>query len=286
MAPDNEIGATPVLSVITPVYNGEKFIAGCIECVSVQNCAEVEHIIVDGVSTDRTVQILRESARTYPNLRWISEPDRGQSEALNKGISMARAEYIGILNADDFYEAGALRRVVEIIKNLPGPRFIVGACNILTTGDKLDFVNRPSVLRFENLMMLDDEMWPFPVNPSAYFYPKAVHDVVGLYNVEEHYVMDLEFIFAVVQAIDPLYIDTVLGNMRRIDGTKTFNSIRDGSVRHKQRRIRAAAWRRASLNIKIRVALVWMPWRLYSTLRSLARVTLPGSALRWLRSRA
>jgi len=285
MDPRKEMEATLVLSVVTPVYNGEKFISGCIECVAAQNCAGVEHIIVDGGSTDETVHILRESARTYPHLRWISEPDRGQSDALNKGISMAVSAYIGILNADDFYEPGALTRVVEIIKKLPGPRFIVGACKILTTGDKLDSVNRPRVLRFENLMMFDDKLWPFPVNPSAYFYPKAVHHIVGPYNLQEHYTMDLEFILAVVQAIEPLYVDAVLGNMRRIEGTKTFNSIRDGSARLMQRRIRAAAWNRASLKIKIRVAFVWMPWRLYSALRNLARVTLSGSARRWLRSR-
>ena len=135
-------------------------------------------------------------------------------------------------------------------------------------------------------MMLDDELWPFPVNPSAYFYPKAVHDIVGLYNLEEHYAMDLEFILAVVQAIEPLYVDAVLGNMRRVEGTKTFNSIRDGSAQHMQRRIRAAAWHRASPKNKMRVAFVWIPWGVYSALRSLARVALPGSARQWLRSRA
>jgi hypothetical protein len=189
------------------------------------------------------------------------------------------------LNADDFYEPGALRRVLEMIESLPGPRFIVGACNVLTTGDKLSFVNRPRILRFEHLMV-DDERWPFPVNPAAYFYPKAVHELVGPYSLEEHQVMDLEFVLAVVQAIEPLYVDVVLGNMRRIEGTKTFNSIRDGSLGPMQRRIRAAAWKRAPLKIKMRVAFMWMPWRLYCALRSLARFTLPGSARQWLRSRA
>src|SRR6516164_880741 len=109
---------TPTLSIITPVYNGEKFISECIECVAAQNCAEVEHIIVDGGSNDRTVDILRDKAGVMRHLRWISEPDQGQSDALNKGISMAKAEYIGILNADDFYEPGALPYVAEIIKNV------------------------------------------------------------------------------------------------------------------------------------------------------------------------
>ena len=157
----------------------------------------------------------------HPHLRWISEPDRGQSDALNKGIGLARAEYIGILNADDFYEPGALSLVAAIIKNLSEPRLIVGACNVLTTEDRLVEVNRPSVLKFENFM-IDPVKWPIPYNPSAYFYPKGVHGVVGPYNIEEHLGMDFEFILGAVQAVKPLYIDTVLGNFRLIPGTKTF----------------------------------------------------------------
>ncbi len=138
-----DMATTPTLSIITPVYNGEQFIAGCIQSVTAQNCAGVEHVIVDGGSTDRTVEILAEKARTHPHIRWISERDHGQSDALNKGIRMARAEYIGILNVDDFYEPGAFSRVIGIIKRLSEPRFIVGACNVLTTSDRLLYVNRP-----------------------------------------------------------------------------------------------------------------------------------------------
>ena len=217
--------ARPSLSIITPVYNGETFILACVECVVAQNCAGIEHIVVDGGSTDRTVEILSEKAKAHPHLRWISEPDRGQSDAMNKGIAMARAEYIGILNVDDFYEPGALSRIVQIIKNLSEPRFIVGVCNMLTSGDKLLSVNRPSVLKFENIVV-DDEKWPFPYNPAAYFYPKAVHDIVGPYILEDF--QDFAFILAAVQAIEPLYIDVVLGNYRHIPGTKTFNSLKDG----------------------------------------------------------
>jgi glycosyltransferase involved in cell wall biosynthesis len=268
MNPSDEMEARPILSIITPVYNGEKFISGCIESVAAQNCDGVEHIIVDGGSSDRTVQIIREKARAHPHVRWISAPDRGQSDALNKGIDMARGDYIGILNADDFYESGALCHVAAIIQNLSGPRFIVGACNVLTTGDKFAEVNRPTVLEFEKLMM-NDERWPHPYNPAAYFYPKAVHDVVGPYNIEEHLAMDLEFILAVIQAIKPLYIDAVLGNFRQIPGTKTFNSLSDGSARAKKRNIRIAAWKRAPLKIKIRVAFLFILHKLKVAARNL-----------------
>jgi glycosyltransferase involved in cell wall biosynthesis len=249
--------AIPILSIITPVYNGEKFISGCIESVAAQKLAGVEHIIVDGRSSDRTMDIVRDKARVYPHLRWVSEPDRGQSDALNKGIDMARAEYIGILNADDFYESGALRCVASIVKNLSGQRLIVGACNILTIGDQIQYVNRPNVLKFENLM-IDPWKWPFPYNPSAYFYPKAVHDVIGRYNIEEHFGMDFEFILAAVRAIEPLYVDAVLGNFRLIPGTKTFKNTVDGSIRLLWRKIRIAAWRRAPLQTKMRIACLYV----------------------------
>lgn len=255
---------TPILSIITPVYNGEKFISSCIDCVVAQNCTGVEHIVVEDGSTDRTVEILREKAKIHPHLRWVSEPHRGQSDAMNKGISLARAEYIGFLNVDDFYEPGALCRVSEIISNLAGPRFVVGACNILTIDDKVLWVNRPKILKFENYMV-DDERWEFPFNPSAYFYPKSLHNIIGPYNAEEHFAMDFEFILGAVQAIEPLYIDTVLGNFRRIPGTKTHSTIVAGSSWAIRRKIRARAWKRAPLKIKIRIASLWIynrPYRL------------------------
>lgn len=254
----DKMEAIPILAIITPVYNGEKFISGCIESVVAQTLSGIEHIIVDGGSSDRTVDILRDKARLHPHLRWISEPDRGQSDAVNKGIDMARAEYIGILNADDFYEPGALRCVAAIMKNLSRPRLIVGACNMLTIGDQIQYVNRPSVLKFENLM-IDPWEWPFPYNPSAYFYPKAVHDVVGPYNIEEHFGMDFEFILAAVRAIEPLYLDAVLGNFRLLPGTKTFekNAI-DGSMRLLLRKIRIRAWRRAPFQTKMRIVFLYV----------------------------
>jgi glycosyltransferase involved in cell wall biosynthesis len=265
--------ATPTFSIITPVFNGESFIAGCIESVVTQNCVGVEHIVVDGGSTDRTVEILREKARAHSHLRWISEPDRGQSDALNKGIAMARADYIGILNADDYYEPEALRRVATIIKDLPSPRFITGDCNVLTASDKLFHINRPKVPKFENIMV-DDQLWPWPYNPAAYFYPKAIHNIVGPYNVEEHQGMDFEFILAAVQVIEPLYIDVVLGNWRHLPGTKTFNSITDGSIWALKQKIRRAAWRRAPFKTKLRTILLWVrhrPYRLKLAYRDFCR---------------
>ncbi|MBN3951472.1 MAG: glycosyltransferase [Nostoc sp. NMS7] len=79
-----------MISVITPVYNGDKFIESCLQNVINQNFAEVEHIIVDGGSTDKRIDIIKDYANQHPHIHWISEKDQGQSDAMNKGISMAQ----------------------------------------------------------------------------------------------------------------------------------------------------------------------------------------------------
>ena len=208
-----------MISIVTPVFNGQKFIEACIKVVADQNCSNIEHIVIDGGSTDGTVEIIRQCEKKNPQLRWISEPDDGQSDAMNKGINMANGEIIGVLNVDDFYEPNVLNRVTEIFKTLPEPSFLVANCNILDSADRINKVNKPSKLNLVDLIMLRE---PFPMNPSAYFYHKSLHNKVGLYTVDEHYMMDLEFVLKAVQSANVKYIDEIWGNHRQIPETKTF----------------------------------------------------------------
>ena len=84
-----------MISVITPVFNGETFMEECIRVVINQACPDVEHVIIDGDSKDRTVEIIKMYAAQYPHIRWISEKDDGQSDALNKGVTMAKGDILG-----------------------------------------------------------------------------------------------------------------------------------------------------------------------------------------------
>ena len=92
------------ISVITPVLNGAKYIEQAIQSVLKQNYIDFEHIIIDGGSTDGTIDILSK----YPHLVWYSEIDSGQPQAMNKGFSIAKGEIIVYLNCDDYFESNAL----------------------------------------------------------------------------------------------------------------------------------------------------------------------------------
>ncbi|MBN3922391.1 glycosyltransferase family 2 protein [Nostoc sp. NMS4] len=224
-----------MISIITPVYNGEKFIESCLQVVINQNFAEVEHIIVDGGSTDTTIDIIKHYANQYSHIHWISEKDQGQSDAMNKGIAMAQGAIIGILNVDDFYEQNVLSRISEIFKNLPEPSFIVGNCNKWDQRDNLIQINKPKRLRTVDLLMEkqinDDGMidTAFPLNPSAYFYHKSLHQQIGLYKVEEHYAMDVDFLLKAVRVAHVKYFNETWGNFRYYPGTKTFDDSTNGT---------------------------------------------------------
>ena len=97
------------ISVITPTRNMGHFLEPCILSNMAQFYPDLEHIVVDGASTDNSVEILRR----YPHLRWVSEPDKGLSDGLNKGIRMATGDIIGWCNADDLYLPGTLIVVNE-----------------------------------------------------------------------------------------------------------------------------------------------------------------------------
>ncbi|MBN3899265.1 MAG: glycosyltransferase [Nostoc sp. NOS(2021)] len=224
-----------MISVITPVYNGEKFIESCLQNVINQNFAEVEHIIVDGGSTDKTIDIIKDYANQHPHIRWISEKDQGQSDAMNKGIAMAQGSIIGILNVDDFYEPNVISRISELFKTLPEPSLIVGNCNTWDHRDKLIHINKPKRLRAVDLLMEkqinDDGIIDaaFPVNPSAYFYHKSLHQQIGVYKVEEHYAMDIDFLLKAVKVAHVKYFNETWGNYRYYPGTKTFDDSTNGT---------------------------------------------------------
>jgi len=214
-----------------------RYIESCMVNVIEQGCPDAEHIIIDGNSSDGTVEIIKQYSGKYQHIRWISECDNGQSDAMNKGILMAKGEIIGILNVDDFYEPGALHRALALFKNLSEPSLLVGNCNMWDDGGKIWLINKPAHLDLIQLLTADESRFPFPVNPSAYFYHKSLHDVIGMYDINDHYLLDLDFIIRAATHRKPVYINQLFGNYRFIEGTKTFEDMKSGSGRKRFRKM-------------------------------------------------
>ncbi len=217
------------LSVITPVLNGSATIRRCLDSVIEQECPQVEHILIDGGSTDGTIDVIQHYATRYPHIRWISEQDSGQSDALNKGIDMSRGDILGVLNADDSYEPGVLKRILGLFEGTTEPALLVGNCNIWNSEHTLVEVNRPNRMRLQELL-LGPAVHPYPFNPSAYFYHKSLHNIIGLYDVSDDFTMDLDFLLRAVQTADIHYYDEIWGNFFMRPGSKTVVDMENGHL--------------------------------------------------------
>jgi len=215
------------VTIITPSYQASHCIQQCMQSVwsafsedSDSSPTLAEHLILDGGSTDGTVEIAERFAAQHPHVRVISESDCGQSHAMNKGVRLARGEIIGFLNADDTYLPGTVAEAVGILETMPEPAFVCGNCRVVDAEGEVIHVNKPSRLALTELLAGAPPPW----NPSAYFYHKSLHDRVGFYDEDDHYTMDLDFILRATAKIKLHYVDRDWGVFRWAAGGKTFDA--------------------------------------------------------------
>jgi glycosyltransferase involved in cell wall biosynthesis len=176
------------ISILTPSYNSGKYLERAIESVISQEYTNVEHIVVDGGSTDHTIDILK----SYPHVKWITEPDKGQSDAMNKAFNLSTGEVISYLNADDWYEPGAFNEINEVFSQLEAPLFVVG--NFFMQRDNKKVLYSP-VSTYRKLIL--HYKYPFPFNPVAYFYSREIQEKIGQFPTDNHFTMDYWFLLEV-----------------------------------------------------------------------------------------
>ena len=175
------------ISIITPSLNQGRFLAEALESVRRQQYPNVEHLVYDGGSADETLGILQ--ATTDPHLRWQSQPDSGQSEALNRGFDEAQGDIIGWLNADDRYTGGCFRHVVRAFADDPDLDVLYGDLAEIDECGKLRRVRRE--VDFNRFILLYHHVLYIPT-PTA-FYRRRVFDAGNRLRPELHYAMDYEF---------------------------------------------------------------------------------------------
>jgi glycosyltransferase involved in cell wall biosynthesis len=190
----------PRLSIITPSLNQGQFIERTIRSVLDQGYENLEYLIVDGGSTDSTVEtILRYEDRIA---WWVTEPDAGQTDALNKGLARATGEVIAYINSDDYYLPGAFETAVGILQE-SGASWMAGAARFVDEDDRLREIWRPrppwtyeSTIRGRHWWALAP--WSVP-QPSA-FWTRELQEKMGPFRLDLDYVFDTEFFLRLVYA--------------------------------------------------------------------------------------
>lgn len=211
----------PKISVVTPSYNQGKYIKDTIDSVLSQDYPNLEYIVMDGGSTDGTVDILKSYGK---KLNWESKKDRGQTHAINKGLNLATGEVLAYLNSDDIYLPGALKKVGEYYQKTKAD-WITGDCltisedgspsknNWLISGYKrfLMFFYSPLTLR------IADSMLPQP----STFWSRRAWEKVGKFNEEYHYVMDYDYWLRMCKYYKPHDLKLALSGFRFQENSKS-----------------------------------------------------------------
>jgi glycosyltransferase involved in cell wall biosynthesis len=172
----------PLISVITPSYNQGKYVEQTIASVLEQNYPRIEHIVIDGGSKDDTVSILR----CYPHLKWISELDQGQADALNKGLRLATGDLVGWVNSDDFYAKGAFHRISEIFED-KSVQWAVGDVVNYYDGTRTEVYVRSENVTYESLIHNPDI-----VRQPGVFFRRELLRSAGGWDPALYMVMDLD----------------------------------------------------------------------------------------------
>jgi glycosyltransferase involved in cell wall biosynthesis len=227
----------PLLTVVTPSYNQGHFIRATIESVLSQDYPNIEYIIMDGGSTDETASVVKDYAS---RVRFISEKDRGQSHAINKGFQMARGSILSWLNSDDLYLPGAARKAIDAWRSEPAAGAVYGEGYLIDrAGNTTSRFPCTEPFNLWKLVHLSD----YVLQQTVYF-RKDVLDRVGYLDEDLHFVMDWDILIRIGMQHPLLYVPEYMGCLREYPEAKSFaggmrraREIREMLQRHTGRRL-------------------------------------------------
>jgi glycosyltransferase involved in cell wall biosynthesis len=213
----------PRLTIVTPSYNQGQFIEETIHSVLLQGYPDLEYIIIDGGSTDGSAEIIKkyEDHLSY----WVSEPDRGQAHALNKGLDRATGEILAYLNSDDMYQPGAFATVVEAFMSNPQARWLCSPCLSWDERTRTTTTLKP-------LVPADPAQWLFKPSGQPYCFPqpgvflrRSLVEEVGGFSEDLHYSFDYEYFQRILFAGSrPMELDAIVAMFRVHEASKTASN--------------------------------------------------------------
>ena len=207
--------AWPKVTIVTPSYNQGHFLEETIRSVLLQGYPDLEYIVIDGGSTDRSVETIRKYERWLSY--WVSEKDSGQTQAINKGFARSTGEICAYLNSDDVYLPNALRDVGVFFGKHPDATVAYGDCQIIDESSRLnDLWIAPE---FDPVEFLFRCYIPQP----ATFWRRSATSAVGTFNQGMHYAFDYEMWLRIGARHRLLHVPVMLAQHRKAEGTKTVS---------------------------------------------------------------
>lgn len=205
----------PLVSIITPVLNGEKYIADTVKSVLSQTYPYIEHIVIDGNSRDNTISIIK---ALNPKAIVFSEPDKGATDAMNKGLQIAKGEIIGLLNYDDYYaNSNVIQKVVNEFLSKPDVKVLYGKVKCINpqTGETLFLVGTPSRSKEFTFRKVREVVEGKTITYPGTFTKREVYNNVGPFSLEYDICTDYEYYLRVIKLYEPYFLNEILTIMRR-----------------------------------------------------------------------
>lgn len=209
----------PLISIVTPSFNQARFLEETIRSVLLQGYPRLDYIVIDGGSTDGSVEIIQKYAPWLTD--WVSEPDNGQAHAINKGFERATGTLVGWLNSDDFLLPGALRALAEAYRTNP-EALIAGDVINFMDGARRGWVTHQHSLTAENLVAYWREMgnWHQP----GLYWPRNLFKQVGFLDASLQYAFDRDFFARILlQGVPVTYLHQTVAAFRLHSSSKTMS---------------------------------------------------------------
>lgn len=224
------------ISIITASWNQGEYIERTIKSIVTQTGDfELEYIIIDGLSTDNSVEIIKKyeklfQAKKFPNLvkyYWVSEKDHGQTDAINKGLKMATGDIVAFLNSDDAYSEGALDQVINFFQKNSQIKWLYGKCQIINEQDQEILT---SITKVKNFLLRNYSYFKLLtinfISQPATFWRKEVMAELGYLDPKQFFVMDYEYWLRLGKKYPAGVINQYLANFRRYSESKSGSGYR------------------------------------------------------------
>lgn len=207
------------ISVITVTLNSERFLAECLASVAAQGDSLHEHIIVDGGSSDATLEIIKSHSATDSRVRWISEPDRGISDAMNKGVALSTGDVVTHLNSDDYYpHPRVLSTVLDSFAKNPMYDWLTAGFTFVSAEGA--FIRDIRVRRYSFRRLVRGNIL---LHPST-FIKRDLFSAVGGFDLSLLYCMDYDLFLRLGSVASPLVVDKQLSCFRAHAGSRSVSN--------------------------------------------------------------